>query len=132
MWVRLKDENGIVSLVNLSQAKYIQPAVNSKDEQGVRIVWQHDTFTDHGDMDLPDESCVYSEQIFTGVSVLQIEMLLSKVGLTYPPTENGSETGAKKVMEAPATEDQKPDAQDEAPAPEDEAPAPTNRKKPRG
>jgi hypothetical protein len=98
MWLRLKDENGIVCLVNLQQAKYIQPAVTADKEPAIKIVWTHDTFQDHGDMDLPDESCQYSEQIYTGISVHQIEVLLSKIGLTYPPTGNGSE---KPIIEAP-------------------------------
>ena len=91
MWVRLKDENGIVSLVNLSQAKYIQQGVDNNNSNFVRVVWQHDTFSDHGDSEIPDESCVYSEQMFTGLSVLEIEQLLIDFGMTTSPVKNSSE-----------------------------------------
>ena len=128
MWVRLKDENGIVSLVNLSQAKYIQPAAAKNDDPAIRIVWSHDTFTDHGDLDLPDESCTYSEQIFTGVTVPQIEMLLGRVGLTYPPTENGAEKKQVKE-EAPEVSNEEEAPEPEAEQDDEEQPAKKSRKR---
>lgn len=95
MFLRLKDNQGVVSLVNLAQAKYIQPAETESGEQAVKIVWAHDTFTDHGEDDLPDEACTYSEQLYVDVTVGQIEGFLRSIGAAYIPkaTENGKATG---------------------------------------
>jgi hypothetical protein len=100
MYLRLKDSQGVVSLVNLAQAKYIQPAQTESGEPAVKIVWSHDTFTDHDEDDLPDETCTYSEQLYVDVTVGQIEGFLRTIGAAFipKPTENG----ANKTKKAPA------------------------------
>ena len=101
MFLRLKDSQGVVSLVNLAQAQYIQPAQTESGEPAIKIVWSHDTFTDHGEDDLPDESCSYAEQLYVDVTVGQIEGFLRSIGAAYIPkaTENGKPTGTEPAAE---------------------------------
>lgn len=107
MFLRLKDNQGVVSLVNLSQAKYIQPSQTESGEPAVKIVWAHDTFTDHGEDDLPDEACTYSEQLYVDVTVGQIEGFLRSIGAAFIPkaTDNGQPTG-KEPASTNITEEQ--------------------------
>lgn len=107
MFLRLKDNQGVVSLVNLSQAKYIQPAQTESGEPAVKIVWAHDTFTDHGEDDLPDEACTYSEQLYVDVTVGQIEGFLRSIGAAFIPkaTDNGQPTGKETAMDAEVEEE---------------------------
>lgn len=103
MFVRLKNEEGIVQLVNFSQAQKISPVKFEDDSMGIKVTWQHDVFTDHGEDDLPDDSCNYSEEIFVDITVQQIEGLLARMGLVFAPVVRGEDSLAKN--EDAATEE---------------------------
>lgn len=71
-WIKLKEESGHLMLVNLGMAQTVIPFGKNK----VKVVWKHDELVDVGDDDLPNDSCIYSEQVFVEITIQQIEMLL--------------------------------------------------------
>lgn len=111
MFVRLKNEDGFVNLVNLSQAQKIVPVQFEDKSMGIKVIWQHDTFKDFGEEDLPDDSCDYSEEIFVDITVQQVEQILARMGMVFAPAQPKQEV--QPVPTVPVVED----------APETEEPA---------
>ena len=116
MWLKLKDESGAISLVNIANAQSCNPVKLEDGTIGLKVVWQYDTYKDL-DEDLPDSSCVYSEQLFSDITIKQLEMLLdmNNLLLVGKVKQNGQSTIVAKA--APAVKEEPPAPVTKTPAP---------------
>lgn len=108
-WIKLKDEDGHLRLVNLSNAQSIVPGGKNR----IRVIWKHDELVEVDHNDLPNDSCVYSEQVFVDISIQQVEMLLRTNFLMIDSLQNKMANGEKQT---PPT-DSKPEPEQQTPPP---------------